>query len=178
MSNVNTAMGLAFIQAQQRVNQQEKPVETATTEPTKSNAHRVFDHLRDEGIPLDVHTIAKALNLENQKVSTALFQLKKVGYVETHNPVAGGYMTYEAVAGREYGDARPGRPSGTPNKARVSQVVTPKPEPRMIAMPAPAGGKIVINTSSSSHAFGFKEAREVYKQLSALFDATEISYDD
>lgn len=189
MDGNQTAMGLAFIQAQQKLDQQEKPVEAIETPEatnvtiTKSTARLVFDHLADEGVPLAVHTIAKALGFDNQKVSTALFQLKKVGYVQAH-AVPGEYMTYEAVPGRTYGDAKSGRPAGTPNKSKpVSQLVTQPTmtqnyERRMVALPAPAGVKIVVNTETQSYAFDAKEARAIHKQLSALFGEVSVSYDD
>lgn len=175
MNETNTAMGLAFIQAQQRVNQ-EQQVE-AQAEP-KSIANRVFDHLKDEGIPLNVDAVANALGVTRQQVSTAFFQLKKSGYVKAH-ATAGSYMTYEALPDVEYGMARTHRL----NK-RVSQVVTQQhaiepPKKIMQALPAPVGLKLTIQTDDGPVVMSIGMAKEVYRQLCGLFGDVRVGgFDD
>lgn len=168
-------LGLALMEARAKLNQEQQM--EAQVE-TKSIANRVFDHLKDEGIPLNVDAVASALGVTRQQVSTAFFQLKKSGYVKTHS-TPGSYMTYEALPDVEYGMARTHRL----NK-RVSQVVTQQhatepPKKIMQALPAPTGTKIVINTSDGAHAFSLQQAKEIYRELCGLFGDVRVGgFDD
>lgn len=172
-SPANTALGLALFEAQKKLNE-EKKVEVQPE--IKSVAHRVFDYLTDEGVAVEVGDIAKALGIEKQQASTAVFQLKKVGYVVAHNDPNGGYMTYEAVPDVKYGTLR-----GSANKIRlvkreVSQVVTP---PKIMqALPAPVGLKLTLQTSEGPIVLSVQQAKEVYKELCPLFGDVRIGFDD
>ncbi|MNT61515.1 hypothetical protein D3C72_1991670 [compost metagenome] len=78
-------------------------------------------------------------------------------------------MTYEALPDVEYGMARTHRL----NK-RVSQVVTQHhaiepPKKIMQAMPAPVGLKLTIQTEDGPVVMSIGMAKEVHRQLSALF---------
>lgn len=178
----NTALGLAFIQAQQKANQQEKQVEMQVeTKDDRSNAQKVYEYLQDEGMARAVNEISLALGMDKQVVSVSVHQLKKSGYVEGI-PTLNGYMTYKA-GDTTYGSLRKGMKY---KKNKASQVVTAdkvevvvkKPEPRMVAMPAPAGVKLVVNTGEQTYSFGVKEARAIHKELNALFGGSSVSFDD
>ena len=172
----NTAMGLAFIQAQQKL--QEKPVEAPTE---KSIANRVFNHLIDEGVPLDVPTIAGQLDLDKQQVSVAIFQMKKVGYIRAISK-PGSFLTYEPTPGiAEYGTIRKVNKRYKVTRRDVSQVVTEPVTVKkqvMVALPAPVGLKITVQTSEGPLALSVVQAKEVYQQLGGLFGTGSVSFDD
>lgn len=177
---MNTIMAMAFIEAQQKANQ-EQQMEIPQVVDTRSIANKVFDLLRDEGVPMDVSAVAKALEIDRQQASTALFQLKKSGYV---NAIAkpGSYMTYEAKPDVEYGMARTHR-LNKPTR-NMSQVVTTVVREKadapkiMQALPAPNGLKLTIQTDDGPVVMSVGMAREVHKQLSALFSGVGVSFDD
>lgn len=84
-------------------------------------------------------------------------------------------------SGGRYGSIRKGMKY---KKNKTSQVVTSpmvevkKTEPRMVALPAPAGVKLVVNTGEQTYSFGVKEARAIYKELSGIFGSVGVSFDD
>lgn len=172
-----TIMQLAFIDAQRK--EQTKVETQVQTEVAGkvSNAQRIYEFLQDKGGQLPVHVIANKLGMEKQVVSVSLFQLKKVGYVDGI-PTLNGYMEYKA-GDAVYGTLKRGRKAATKNY-RAAQVVTPqaKSEPRMIALPAPNGVKITVQTDDGPLVMSVKQAKAVYKELSALFGQTEVRYDD
>lgn len=149
----------------------------------RSNAQKVYEYLQDEGEARAVNEISRSLDMDKQVVSVSVHQLKKSGYVEGI-PTLNGYMTYKA-GDTAYGSLRKGMKY---KKNKASQVVTAKPaeinkyiqktEPRMVAMPAPAGVKLVVNTGEQTYSFGVKEARAIHKELNALFGGSSVSFDD